>query len=121
MPIEVESVSDHFDVAWDSDSSLEVISEDGIESEVRDSVVGALSILNNEIEMDDGDRSVATEPEAVDELQEVVPCASEGDADFLGLTLDSWLQMWREGKCIERYVFLFLLITTFFVKNVKNV
>ena len=103
VPLELGSVTDQFDGPWDSDSSLEIISEDGIENEVGDAVVEALSILNNEIEMDEGDRSVATEPESVDGLQELVPCASEGDADFLGLTLDSWLEMWREGKVLERY------------------
>ena len=107
VPIDLGSVSDQFDGPWDSDSSLEIISEDGMENEIGDAVVEGLSILNNGTEMYEGDISVAMEPESVDGMQEIGSCASEGDADFLGLSLDSWLEMWREGKVLERYVVYF--------------
>ena len=113
VPIDLGGVSDQIEGPWDADSSLELISEDGMENEIGEAVVEGLSILNHGTEMYEGDISVAAEPESLDEMQEIGSCASEGDADFLGLSLDSWLEMWREGKVLERYVvyFNYLLIT----------
>ena len=123
VPIDSGVVSDQFEGHWDADSSLELISEDGMEGEVGQAAVEGLSILTHvtDVDIDNlcvGESSVVSEPESQDEMQEmgqfaIGPAAvaavgtsneSEGDSDFIGFSLDSWLEMWREGKVLERYV-----------------
>ena len=120
VPIDSGVVSDKFEGHWDADSSLELISEDGMEGEVGQAVVEGLSILTHvtDVDIDNlcvGEPSVVSEPESQDEMQEIGQFAigpaavgtsneSEGDSDFIGFSLDSWLEMWREGKVLERYV-----------------
>ena len=125
VPIDLSGVSDQFEGPWDADSSLELISEDGMEGEIGEAAVAGLSILTRVTDVDieelcERDLSVVTEPESQDEMQEIGPFVidptavgssneSESDSDFLGFSLNSWLEMWREGKVLERYVVILVI------------
>ena len=114
-PLEM-APEDEMDPFWAGDSSLEIASEDKMEdSEVSEEEISIVTRVTR-VDVDaffEGEiipilavesRSevgvVAQEPE-VPGVLEPLPHSEEPVGHF-GASLDSWLEMWREGKVLER-------------------